>query len=617
LNTIADVLRSQARRDPGAAAILAPGRAPMSYGALLGIVEQAARTLARAGLGRGSRIVVALPAGPEVAVALLAVGCCATCAPLNPATDEEACHVLLKSLRADALIVRRSDPLPVRRVALALGLPIVELVERGADAAGSFSLHTDRHAALEFAGSPGPSDIALLITTSGTTGKPKVLPIVQEDLIDSIRRQVALYGFTSADRCLGVAPMFTTSGIRRSLLSMLAAGGSIVCPAAFDAGQFLDLVNQFGATYYAAGPATHLALLEAHEKAGPVAVPSLRFVWSGATTLPPDIAHRLESLLGVPVIQAYGMSEAGLVATNPLPPGIRRDGSVGRPAGPDVQIQNDAGAPLPAHETGEVVLRGAGIIRAYENDPEANRAAFRDGWFRTGDLGHFDDDGYLYLTGRVKELMNRGGMKVSPFEVDAALLRHPDVVEAAAFAVAHPTLGEDVAAAVVARSSSVTSQQLRDFLLDRLAAYKVPSHILLVAALPRNPLGKVRRHDLARLLGDSLREKFTPPRGPREQDVARAFASVLGTPNVGAFDNFFQLGGDSLRGAQLLSQFNAALGTRLTTALLFRRPTVAEFAALLDQLAAAGPAREPPPIASQRRVGQAVHPVDGSEPGWP
>ncbi|MEO8305008.1 MAG: non-ribosomal peptide synthetase [Betaproteobacteria bacterium] len=615
MNTIAKVLADQARYDPAAPAILAPGRPALTYGALNGVVDRAVRTLAGAGLGRGSRIVIAVPNGPEVAVLLLAVGSCATCAPLNPATDEEACRVLLTSLRADAVIVRQGDNLPVRRVALARGLEIVDLVECSADAAGTFTLHVDRRATPDFAGPPDATDIALLITTSGTTGKPKVLPILQADLIDSIRRQDQALEFTRADRCLGVAPMFTTSGIRRSVLAMMYAGGSIVCPAGFDARKFLDLVNHFKATYYSAGPATHLALLEAHERNGPIPAGSLRLVWSGATTLPTTIQARLESLLGVPVVQAYGMSEAGLVAINPLPPGIRRAGSVGRPAGPEVQIHDNAGVPLPPLETGEVVLRGAGIIRQYENDPEANREAFREGWFRTGDLGHFDDDGYLYLTGRLKELLNRGGMKVSPFEVDAALMRHPEVVEAATFAVAHPTLGEDVAAAVVIRSASVTAQQLRDFALDQLAAYKVPSHIVLVTALPKNPLGKVRRRDLAHLLADSLRQKFTPPRGPREEEVARQFASVLGASRVGAFDNFFQLGGDSLRGAQLVAHLNAVLGGHLTTTQLFRRPTVAEFAGLLDSDPRAGAALALPPIAAQHRVPRMMNAIGGTRDG--
>jgi hypothetical protein len=235
------------------------------------------------------------------------------------------------------------------------------------------------------------------------------------------------------------------------------------------------------------------------------------------------------------------------------------------------------------------------------DNPEANREAFRDGWFRTGDFGYFDADGYLFLTGRVKELINRGGLKVSPYEVDAALMRHPDIADAATFAVPHPTLGEDVNAAVVVRNASVTEQELRDFALEQLAPYKVPSRIVTVAELPRSPLGKVRRREFASLLGESLDRKFTPPRDGSEELIARLFAEVLGVPRVGAFDNFFQLGGDSLRGAQVVARINAILGSDFATALLFRRPTVAELAAELAGVATVDPQSRLRTIASLRR----------------
>jgi acyl-CoA synthetase (AMP-forming)/AMP-acid ligase II len=612
-STLRGVVAAQARRDPDAPAILAPGRPALRYGALLEVIDRAVRSLANAGLGRGSRIVVALPNGPETAVALLAVGSCATCAPLNPATDEEACRVLLKGLRADAVIVARGDRSAVRRVAQTLGLPVVEVIPSIREGAGAFVPDIDRRAAPPPGGSPQAQDLALLMSTSGTTGKARIVPIAQGDLIESVRRQIRAIALTSADRCLCVAPLFTTSGIRRNLLNVMVVGGSVVCVEAFRARLFVDWIREFNPTYYSAGPAIHVAVLEEHERNGSIGPSSLRLVWSGATALPVEVQRRLERLLGVPVIQSYAMSEAGLVACNPLPPGIRRPGSVGRPVGLDVVIHGDAGNALPAFETGEVVIRGP-CIRQYVDNPEANREAFRDGWFRTGDLGYFDAAGYLFLTGRVKELINRGGLKVSPYEVDAALMRHPDVAEAATFAVPHPTLGEDVNTAVVLRNATVTAQQLRDFALERLALYKVPSQVVMVAKLPKGPLGKIRRREIARLLGASLHQKFTPPRGESEERVAGVFAAILGVPRVGAFDNFFHLGGDSLRGAQVLAQLNAMLGSNLTTALLFRRPTVAEFAAELAGVGAVGPQPGLPPIATLRRIGQRVDAI-GEEKG--
>ena len=288
-STLLGVVAAQARRDPDAPAILAPGRPALSYGALLEVIDRAVRSLANAGLGRGSRIVVALPNGPEMAVALLAVGSCATCAPLNPSTDEEACRVLLKGLRADAVIVAPGDRSAVRRVAQTLGLGVVEVIPSIREGAGAFVPDIDRRAAPPPGGSPQAQDLALLMSTSGTTGKARIVPIVQGDLIESVRRQIRAIAMTSADRCLCVAPLFTTSGIRRNLLNMMVVGGSVVCVEAFRARLFVDWIREFNPTYYSAGPAIHVAVLEEHERNGSIGPSSLRLVWSGATALPVEV----------------------------------------------------------------------------------------------------------------------------------------------------------------------------------------------------------------------------------------------------------------------------------------------------------------------------------------
>ncbi len=314
--------------------------------------------------------------------------------------------------------------------------------------------------------------------------------------------------------------------------------------------------------------------------------------------MPADVESRLEGAFGVPVVQAYAMTETGVIAQNALPPGCRRAGSVGLPAENEFAILDGAGTRLPADEVGEIVVRGPGVFGGYEDNPEANHEAFRDGWFRTGDLGYVDRDGYLFIVGRVKDLINRGGFKVSPATVDAALLLHPTVRDAATFAIPHPTLGEDVVTAVVLREAAqVTPQELRDFAFEHLAVQMVPSHVMPVKELPRTVLGKVKRGELATLFAPCLRAQFLPPRNRNEELVAGYFAEVLGRDDVGAFDHFFELGGDSLRGEQLVMRVNSALGTDLGVASLFRRPTVAEFAA---ELASNERASARPPLITPR-----------------
>jgi acyl-CoA synthetase (AMP-forming)/AMP-acid ligase II len=366
---------------------------------------------------------------------------------------------------------------------------------------------------------------------------------------------------------------------------------------------FFDLLDEFRPSFYAAGPTVHRAILDEALRRG-VAGHSLRFILCGTGALTAEVQHGLERVFGVPAIHAYGMTETSTIAQNPLPPGERRAGSVGLPAACEVAILGDDGAPLSAGQTGEIVVRGPTVFTGYENDDEGNRRAFHGGWFRTGDVGHIDADGYLFVAGRLKEIINRGGAKVLPPEVDAALMAHSGVADAACFGVQHPTLGEDLVAAVVLRpDAAVSAQQLRDAALERLPAYKVPSRIVLVNIIPRDVQGKLRRGELADVLAQAMRIDFTPPHGPLEELVAASFREVLGIERIGAHDNFFALGGDSLRGTQVVVRMNAALGLDLDAIELFRRPTVAEFAMRLA-IAADAPQSGLPPLMPRSHRGE-------------
>jgi acyl-CoA synthetase (AMP-forming)/AMP-acid ligase II/acyl carrier protein len=296
--------------------------------------------------------------------------------------------------------------------------------------------------------------------------------------------------------------------------------------------------------------------------------------------------EELENVFNVPVLESYGMTEAAhQMTSNPLPPRQRKPGSVGVPTGPAVAIMDEADDPLPTGETGEIAIRGANVMAGYENNPEANESAFTDGWFRTGDQGLLDDDGYLFITGRIKEIINRGGEKVAPREVDEVLLDHPAIAQAVTFAVPHTTLGEDVAVAVVLReSASVTEREIRELAFARLADYRVPTQVVIVDEIPKSPTGKLQRIGLAEKLAPKLEAEFVAPRNPAEEALARIWAEVLGIERVGVYDNLFASGGDSLRATQVVSRVRATFGVEFPLTTTFREPTVAYQAPIIEDL---------------------------------
>jgi len=600
--TIVEIIARHSRRTPNALAILAPGRTPLTFRALADQIDSAIRALAAAGFRRGSRVALALPDGPEVAVALLAVTGSATCVPLNPALDEASCRAAIQASRIDALIVPAGDDTPAVRAANALTVPIIRLAFTPVDPAGTFTLVSESPRAAVKADAPAPEDVALVIQTSGTTARPKAVPLTHRVLVEPMLSYARRLGLTSADRCLCVTPLFTGAGIRRSLFPVLAVGGSVVCTPGLDGNSFVDWLNDFEPSFYNAVPTVHRAVLAQLDRYACAPRSTLRFIVSGSVAMPADVQNRLEAAFGAPVVQAYGLTETGTIAEDPLPPGCRRAGSAGLPVDNEFAILGDADAPLPTYEVGEIVARGPEVFGGYEDNPEANDEAFRSGWFRTGDLGYVDNDGYLFVVGRVKEQINRGGFKVAPTAVDAVLLRHPAIRDAATLAMPHPTLGEDVVTAVVLHPGAhVTPQALRDFAFERLSAYMVPSQVILVEELPRTVLGKVKRSELGAILAPRLQAKFSPPRDRKEELVAGLFGEVLGRDEVGAFDHFFELGGDSLSGTQLVARVNSALKIDLDVVSLFRRPTVAEFAAELPSDSSVGPQSGPSPITPYER----------------
>jgi acyl-CoA synthetase (AMP-forming)/AMP-acid ligase II len=486
--------------ESAAPAIIEPAGPAITYAQLQGQVSHLSGQLNALGIGRNDRVAIVLPNGPEAAIAFLAVASCATAAPLNPAYREEEFRFYLDDLKAKALITLSGESSAAHAAA---DPGVLRLSMEGR--LGAHSLQRDgvdlTPVVPTFA---APDDVALVLHTSGTTARPKIVPLTQRNLIVSagnIRESLAL---TPGDRCLNVMPLFHIHGLMAALLASLSAGASVVTSPGFDAFRFFGWLEETSPTWYTAVPTMHqLVLSRAGRQKETVGRANLRFIRSSSASLPPTVMAELEETFRAPVIEAYGMTEAShQMSTNPLPPGQRKPGAVGVGVGVEVAIMDEAGMLLERGVTGEVVIKGGNVTAGYENNPDANATAFTDGWFRTGDQGYQDSDGYLFLTGRIKEIINRGGEKVSPREVDEVLLQHPAVAQAVAFAVPHERLGEEVAAAVVlAEGASADERELRDHAARLLADFKTPKHIVILPDIPKGATGKVQRIGLAEKLG--------------------------------------------------------------------------------------------------------------------
>jgi acyl-CoA synthetase (AMP-forming)/AMP-acid ligase II len=480
------------------------GRPALTYGALRDLAARTVAALNAKGIGRGDRVAIVLPNGPEMATSFVAVACAATTAPLNPSYREDEFAFYIEDLKAKALLVARGAETPARAAAARLGVPVIEVVP--GTAAGDFTLEGGAPGTAAKPGVAGEEDVALVLHTSGTTARPKIVPLTHGNVTASARHIGAALSLSAADTCLNVMPLFHIHGLIAAVLSSLGAGGAVVCTPGFDALRFFRWMDEERPSWFTAVPTMHQAILSRAERNAEVIkrVP-LRFIRSSSASLPGPVMEQMEKVFGCPLVESYGMTEAShQMCSNPLA-GPRKPGKVGLAAGPEVAIMADDGSILPRGEIGEVVIRGPNVTRGYEANPEANAKAFHQGWFRTGDQGMFDEDGFLLLTGRLKELINRGGEKVSPLEIDGVLSAHPAVAQVLCFAIPHAKLGEEVGAAVVLREGmELTERELRDFAAKQLADFKVPRRVVFVPEIPKGATGKLMRIGLAEKLGITL-----------------------------------------------------------------------------------------------------------------
>ena len=495
--TIREMLNAGA---DGATALTAPGRNKLTFEGLRQHVDSIGRQLAAQGLKAGDRVAIVLPNGPEMASSFLAVASFMSAAPLNPAYKESEYAFYLEDLAPKLVIVAQGSDNPVRAAANALSIPVAEAVVGADDPAGVFRLFQD-----EADTTPSTSDNeALVLHTSGTTSRPKVVPLLQRNILASARNISASLELTADDHCLNIMPLFHIHGLIAVLATSMAQGASVCCTGGFNALKFLDQARDENISWFSGVPTMHQAILLRAKRQSDVASSlGLRFVRSSSASLPPAVFEELNALFGCPVIEAYGMTEAAhQMTSNPLRGKGQKAGFVGIATSPEVCIMDQEGNRLSGEAEGEVCIRGDNVTPGYENNPAANESSFTNGWFRTGDQGYFDGDGYLKITGRLKEIINRGGEKVSPLEVDNILMEHPDIQQVVTFAVADRMLGEEIGAAVVlVDGAEMDAGGLRSYAEQHLAKFKIPKHVVFLDEIPKGATGKLQRIGLAKKLG--------------------------------------------------------------------------------------------------------------------
>jgi len=511
MDTVRGLLRPHA---PDTPAIGAPDRPWLTFGGLNDLADLTMASLNAMGIGRGDRVAIVLANGPEMASAFVTMACCCDTAPLNPSYKEDEYAFYLSDLGAKMLVVADADDGPAVAAARKHGIRIARLAVSAGSPAGWFSLSAAEGmppAPVANPGPSGPDDGALVLHTSGTTSRPKIVPLLNRNIAASARHIGDVLRLTPADRCLNIMPLFHIHGLIAAVTSSLAHGASVWCAPGFNALHVFHWMDTVEPTWYTAVPTMHQAILSRAPR-NPDSVArakaKLRLIRSSSSSLPPQVMTALEETFGCPVIESYGMTEAThQMTSNPLPPAAHKAGSVGVPAGPAVRVAHESNNELLGLDgVGEVVISGSNVTPGYESNPTANEKAFfeLDGqrWFRTGDQGQFDSDGYLRITGRLKEIINRGGEKISPLEVDAVMMDHPAVQQVVTFAVPHPKLGEDVAVAVVLREGqSAAEHDLRAFASARLADFKVPRTVIILDEIPKGATGKLQRIGLAEKLG--------------------------------------------------------------------------------------------------------------------
>lgn len=577
---------------PDSVALYSSDKKAISFGGLSTLIKNNISSLKTHGCDGSDRIAITISDGIEMASVCLSVMCFSTCVPLNTNLTKPEYDELLTILGVGILITDKDEAHPIFKAAIQHSIPIIKLVIKDSLLADSYSFEK-----ISEYNNQNPSnqslrkdkDNALILLTSGSTSKPKIVPITHKNINASTNNLVKSLELTSQDTCLNMMPMFHVGALIDLLIAPLSVGGSVICASSISSETFFNSLNKFSPSWYQGVPTMIRNIIDCiSDSPSQIDNHSLRFIRSVSSPLDQQLKQRCEQYFNIPVIEIYGMTETtGLITSNPLPPAVRKAESVGIGVGTDVMVIDGAGNPSKPGHKGEILVRGENVTDGYESLPDSKYTYFIDDWFRTGDQGYLDEDGYLYITGRIKEIINRGGEKISPKEIDAVILKHPKVHEAACFAISHNSLGEDIAVAIVInQNQSFNQKELTDYLKPRLAEFKIPRKVYFIDALPKGTTGKILRKSLTERFSDNNQDKnnrlANSVSSPMITRLIKLWEGILKVSPIQINDNFFDLGGDSLKAATFISEFEKQSGLHVEISVLLEAQTIYEFSNYIE-----------------------------------
>ena len=588
---VTDYLFSAADSSPESPAIYLPDTNFITYKQLAEQINLLASELTKGGFADGQRIAIIMPHCLEAVLAFYAATLVATAVPLNPSSSVDELKQYMKLAKVEAIIVNAGYSGVVQQAAAEMAIPVVLMERRSKE---SFQFLFDGVTQKNFANAISHKNVtAVVLFTSGTTSTPKVVPLTHANLIKTVETTKEIFDLHKDDRAISVTPLFHIYGIVGPILSAAATSSSVICLPAFRPQEFFHILQAVKITWYAASPAIHYAVAEYAEKINADKDDyDLRLIRSGSAPLPLQLIEKLKSCFGAVVVQGYGLTEtAGLATCNSPLLGKIKNESVGKPTGCEIAIMDEQGNFLPPSVAGEIVIRGESVTKGYENIDSEERIFLKNGWFRSGDQGYFDEEGFLFITGRIKEIINRGGVKISPYEVENVILQWPEIKEAAVFAIPHASLGEMPAAMIVLNDNQkLAADQLASFLKSKLTIDKLPVKVYFASQIPKSPNGKIQRRGLYQYIKEH-QTKFEPTHlgssnisdrcSAKEKILAEIWCKLLKIENLDEDEDFFDAGGDSLLAAELFAEIDKKMQIDLPVDTIISYHTFGSLAAYL------------------------------------